>query len=141
MARVARRRAVILTWVPDGPDFWLTRDYFPEALDLDREIFPKTAEIRSIIEASVALVRIDPLLIPHDCTDGFLAAYWRRPEAYLDPAARRAISTFSRFDAEPGLAKLKQDVRSGRWAARNAELLTRDEADFGYRLIRCEFAG
>jgi hypothetical protein len=24
-----------------------------------------------------------PMLIPWDCADGFLEAYWRRPEAYL----------------------------------------------------------
>ena len=30
MARVARKRVVILTWVPDAGPFWLTEDYFPE---------------------------------------------------------------------------------------------------------------
>ncbi|MFO1048750.1 MAG: methyltransferase domain-containing protein [Geminicoccaceae bacterium] len=30
MARVARKRAVLLTWVPDAVPFWLTEDYFPE---------------------------------------------------------------------------------------------------------------
>ena len=25
--------------------------------------------------------------IPHDCLDGFLGAFWRRPEAYLDALA------------------------------------------------------
>ena len=28
--------------------------------------------------------RIEPVPIPHDCRDGFLHAYWRRPRAYLD---------------------------------------------------------
>ena len=33
--------------------------------------------------------------IPHDCRDGFLMAYWRRPEAYLDPVVRANISVFA----------------------------------------------
>jgi hypothetical protein len=27
-----------------------------------------------------------PVPVPHDCMDGFLRAYWRRPEADLLPA-------------------------------------------------------
>jgi SAM-dependent methyltransferase len=140
MRRVARRRLVLLTWVPDGPAFWLTRDYFPQISAMDREIFPGTDELLSLIEANATAAHIQAVQIPHDCTDGFQAAYWRRPEAYLDPAARSAISSFSRFDAEAGLAKLGSDIESGRWAARNSDLLALDEADFGYRLIRCELA-
>ena len=25
-------------------------------------------------------VQITPVLVPHDCSDGFLYAYWRRPD-------------------------------------------------------------
>jgi hypothetical protein len=35
--------------------------------------------------------------IPADCRDGFLGAYWKRPSAYLDPAVRESISTFSKI--------------------------------------------
>ena len=46
-----------------------------------------------------------PLPIPHDCLDGFPGAYWRRPQAYLDPAVRGALSTFTNIgDVETGLA-------------------------------------
>jgi SAM-dependent methyltransferase len=140
MRRVARQRVVLLTWVPDGPPFWLTKDYFPEIEDLDWKIFPRTDELLSLIEANVGPARIDPVPIPHDCTDGFLAAYWKRPEVYLDPGARRAISSFSLFDAEPGLTKLRADIEAGRWAALNSDLLALDSADFGYRLVRAELA-
>jgi SAM-dependent methyltransferase len=140
MARVARKRLVLLTWVPDGPPFWLTRDYFPEIVARDRTIFPSTPDLLSLIEANVARAQASPVPIPHDCTDGFLASYWRRPEAYLDSAARSAISSFAQFDAATGLARLQADLETGGWAARNAELLDLDEADFGYRLIRCELA-
>ena len=33
--------------------------------------------------------------VPHDCNDGFAAAFWRRPRAYLDPAVRAGMSLFA----------------------------------------------
>ena len=141
LRRVARRRAVILTWVPDGPPFWLTRDYFPEVQALDREMFPTTQGLAALAEAHLGPAQIRPVPIPHDCIDGFQAAYWKRPHAYLDAGVRAAISSFSRIDAEPGLALLKADLQSGRWAARNAGLMALQEADFGYRLVCCELGG
>lgn len=138
MARVARTRVVMLTWVPDSPAFWLTRDYFPEILAHDRTIFPASHVLHAMLERCVGPVRVSTVPIPHDCIDGMLCAYWRRPECYLDPDARRAISSFSRIDAEPGLARLRDDLSSGRWAARNADLLSMHELDLGYRLASCD---
>ena len=74
--------------------------------------------------------------IPHDCTDGFLCAYWRRPEAYLDAGIRSAISTFARVrDIDEGVARLKADLDSGQWKKRYGYLLKEKEIDFGYRLV------
>jgi hypothetical protein len=42
----------------------------------------------SLTELARAIgARMEPVLIPWDCADGFFEAYWRRPEAYLDLAA------------------------------------------------------
>jgi hypothetical protein len=79
--------------------------------------------------------------VPHDCTDGFAAAFWRRPEAYLDPAVRAGMSLFARAAddaASPGLARLADDLRSGRWQEAHADLLDLDELDVGYRLITAD---
>lgn len=138
MLRVARSRVVILTWDVEHPDFWLYTDYFPDALDLDRSIFPPMDELRSALGGAIAAsgVDVEILPVPHDCIDGFFGAYWRRPEMYLDPAVRSAISTFSRIDdVEPRIARLGEDIAGGRWAARNAGLLDREELDVGYRLV------
>lgn len=43
MRRVARRRTVLLTFDAEASDFWLTRDYFPELMTLDRRIMPNSA--------------------------------------------------------------------------------------------------
>jgi hypothetical protein len=83
----------------------------------------------------------DVVPIPHDCRDGFLMAYWRRPEAYLDPTVRANISVFALLppaEVDAMVAALDADLRSGAWERRNAELLGRDEYDFGYRLLVAE---
>lgn len=140
MARVARKSVVLLTWVPppDAPPFWLTEDYFPEILAHDRTIFPAAAALSAILERLVGPVHMTPVPIPHDCTDGFLCAYWRRPECYLDAQRRSAISSFTRIDPGPGVARLQDDLTSGRWIERNRHLLTRDTLDVGYRIVRCD---
>jgi SAM-dependent methyltransferase len=132
LARVARRRVILLTWDPAAPDFWLTADYFPEMLTVDRQIFPTMAELGQ----AFGRLEIHPLPIPRDCTDGFLGAYWRRPRAYLDAGVRGAISTFSKLDTlEPGLSRLRRDLDDGSWSRRHRRLLTESELDLGYRLI------
>ena len=135
MRRVARERVVILTWDPEYPSFWLIRDYFPEILDIDRPIFPSLGEIENVIGPTESSV----VPIPADCSDGFLGAYWRRPEEYLDVRARAAISAFSKFDSAAGLARLQRDLEDGSWFKRNAALEAVPELDIGYRLLiaRC----
>jgi SAM-dependent methyltransferase len=130
LARVARQRVVLLTFEPGTP-FWIM-DYFPEIGATDREICPTIADLtRELRPSSVVAVPIF-----HDCTDGFLGAYWRHPEAYLDPAVRKAISAFDRIgDIAPGLARLRRDLESGEWLRRYQGLLTHDSLDLGYRLI------
>ena len=116
LARVARKRVILLTWVPEGEPCWLTEDYFPEIMAMDRRIFPTTPALTALLERLVGRVTATTVPIPYDCTDGFRGAYWRRPEAYLRADVRSAISSFPNFDAEPGLEKLRKDLASGHWA-------------------------
>jgi len=138
LARIARRRVVLLTWVPDSAPFWLTQDYFPEILDRDRAIFPTSAILSETLERAIGPVRMTPLAIPHDCEDGMLCAYWRRPALYLAPERRAAMSSFSFIEAAPGIARLRADLENGRWNERNGHLMTQTEMDLGYRLVVCE---
>lgn len=141
LARVALRRVVIVTWDPARThDFWLTRDYLPAVVELDVRIFPPLEEIARALGGA----RATPLPVPHDCADGFSGAYWRRPEAYLDPAVRSAMSTFARLapaTLAAGLARLADDLASGCWDARLGHLRARPDADLGYRLLVAERAG
>jgi len=132
LARVARRRIVVVTWDPSTSGFWLVDDYFPEIVELDRPIFPSIEAFKR----AFGRVEVHPLPIPHDCVDGFLGAYWRRPHAYLDVGVRGAISTFAKLrDLEPGLHRLRRDLADGTWARRHGDLLDRSEMDLGYRIV------
>ncbi|HEU4370091.1 MAG TPA: class I SAM-dependent methyltransferase [Methylomirabilota bacterium] len=132
LARVAGRRAVVLTWDPAAPGFWLVDDYFPEMVAIDRRIFPTLDDFRR----ALGPIEVRPLPIPHDCTDGFSGAYWRRPSAYLDAGVRGAISTFAKLrEVDSGLARLRADLDDGTWQRRHGHLLGRSELDLGYRLV------
>lgn len=135
LCRVARQRVVILTWDPACREaFWLTTQYVPGIVDFDVPRFPPLPELARYL----GTVEARPLPIPHDCQDGFLGAFWRRPEAYLDPHVRRAMSGFTQLAPHasgPGLARLAQDLRSGRWDAQFGWLRTQESLDLGYRLI------
>ncbi len=132
LARVTRSHIVLLTWDPASTGFWLVEDYFPEIVEIDRRIFLSIDELRRALGGA----EVSPLMIPHDCVDGFLGAYWRRPQAYLDAGVRSAISTFSKLRTlDAGLARLRRDIADGTWTRRYGELLGRAEIDLGYRLI------
>ena len=132
MVRVARARVVIVTWDPAFTGFWLVEDYFPEIWHIDHRIFPPMNEFLGAFSD----VDVRPLLVPHDCLDGFLGAYWRRPHAYLDPGVRGAMSTFAKIgDVEPGLSRLRDDLADGTWQRRHGHLLGLAAIDLGYRLV------
>ena len=131
--RVARKKVVLLTWVGMPNGFWLF-DYLPELRDIDRNLFPSVEDISSVL----GKVHVSKVPIPSDCTDGFLCAYWSRPEMYLDSKARSAISSFSRIsDISNGLGKLEVDIKTGAWEKKYGHLRSFDEYDFGYRLVVC----
>lgn len=139
LRRVASSRVVLLNADPAKAEaFWLTRDYLPGFLDLIPAPMLVPGAWRASFEAQLGPITIQPVPIPHGCTDGFYPAYWRRPHAYLDPAIRHGTSVFARLDPDAtdhGLAALDTDLRQGAWHERNADLLKLDAADLGLSLI------
>jgi hypothetical protein len=134
LRRVARRRVLIVHWDQAVIDrFWLA-DYFPEAFALDRRRGPSLQEVRAALDLDTDVV---PLVVPHDCQDGFGGAYWRRPDAYLDPTVRAGISMLAQTEHQrgDGLQRLQRDLSDGTWAARHRALLEQAEVDCGYRII------
>jgi len=134
MRRVADRLVVFTVEPGDVGNFWLTDAYFPEIVELDRSRCPSVADL----VRHVGDCRVDHIAIPHDCADGFLAAYWRRPEAYLDPRVRAGISGFALLDqdvATRGVARLKADLESGAWEERFGHIRRLEALDVCYRLL------
>src|SRR6202035_3906103 len=118
----------------DPTKFWLTRDHLPEfAASRGCRVLASLTELARAIGA-----RMEPVLIPWDCADGFFEAYWRRPEAYLDENVRRGISVWATVgpDAEQSAVhSLRDDLASGRWAERNRAPPDLDAAELALRLF------
>lgn len=134
---MARRRVVLVNCDPAAATrFWLATEYLPGSL----ELFPSrlrtpgawAAATRSALGAPP---QVNPWPIPWDCVDGFYGAYWRRPEAYLEPAVRAGISVFGRLEhshVAAGVERLRADLASGVWHSRHADLLELAKLDLGY---------
>lgn len=134
-ARVARERVVIFTWNPEAKGFWLVQNYFPEILEIDRRIFPSLQTLGAVL----GKIEVKSVPIPGDCIDGFLGAFWRRPEAYLNSDVRGSISTFGRIsNVNAQCESLKQDLETGAWDSQYGELRERAELDVGYCIVTAD---
>jgi len=135
MRRVARGPAVVLTFDAEAiARFWLIADYLPELGDVDRARFPSV----DAIAAALGGARVEPVAVAVDCCDGFIEAYYARPEAFLDPGVRAAQSPWPLLPAgaeRRGLDALAADLASGKWDARHGELRSQLEYQSSLRLV------
>jgi ubiquinone/menaquinone biosynthesis C-methylase UbiE len=135
LTRVVRERIVIVTMdVAVMAHQWLVRDYLPELLGQHAARFPNIERLCELLPNAKSEV----LTVPRECQDGFMAAFWARPEAYLDPAARVATSPWHDLPepvVDRGLAQLRKDLDSGEWTQRYGRILTQEDLDVGLRLI------
>jgi SAM-dependent methyltransferase len=138
MARVARKRIVVVSFDPEPlADFWLV-DYFPRAFEVHSEFMPPLEELA----ARMGGASIEAVPIPRRCSDGFFFALWDRPEMHLDPEVRRASTVWHVLEPEEierGLEALRADLDSGRWDQLHGHL--RDdtpELELGLRVLVAE---
>ena len=76
--------------------------------------------------------------IPRDCQDGFVEAFYARPESYLDPAVRRSQSPWAFLETgceQRIVARLRADLESGAWDARFGRWRTMPFFEGSLRLI------
>ncbi len=136
LRRVARDRVVLFNANPaEAERFWLTTEYLPEFLELIRPGYRVPGTWENEFAEVLGSVELTAVPVPHDCADGFYSAYWRRPEAYLDPRVRAGTSVFSQVSSaavDRAVAALGADLETGRWHERHRELLTKDELHLGY---------
>ena len=67
---------------------WMTTEYLPAFLELIEPRYREPGYWERELRSILGDVRLQEVPIPHDCRDGFLGAFWRRPERYLEPALR-----------------------------------------------------
>ena len=135
LRRVSRGPVVVLSSDPDELErFWLV-EYAPAVIATEAQRYPSISRLAGGLGG---VIEVDIVPVPLDCADGFGEAYYGRPEALLDPAARRANSAWSFVDAATAagyVARLAADLASGEWDRRFGMLRTQPEFDGSLRLI------
>jgi SAM-dependent methyltransferase len=138
--RVTRGPVIILTCDPGRlRRFWLT-EYAPEVIDTEALRYPAVEAFAEGLGGPVATTVVP---VPLDCTDGFNEAYYGRPEALLDPAARLSCSAWSfvgdavhdRFTRDLG-----RDLATGTWDARHGRLRAQPAFDGSLILVAAQSA-
>ncbi len=142
LLRVARHRVVLFNADPaDADRFWLTTEYLPEFLELIPPRYRRAGAWEEELRAALGNVALTPVPVPHDCTDGFYGAFWRRPEAYRDPGVRAGISVFAQLSSravDRAVDALGADLETGRWHEKHRALLRLSELHLGYYVIAAE---
>ena len=135
LRRVSRGPVVILASDGDALPCWWLNDYAPEVIAAEQRRCPAIAWIAAAIGARSEVIHVP---IPIDCTDGMKETFYARPERLLDPAVRRAQSSwgFVGPEVEPRFARtLGADLASGRWDERYGHLRTQPAFDGSLRVI------
>ena len=136
LRRVARR-VVILTWdARFGDEFWLTRDYLRASITLDTARFPAIDRLAALLGPGAI---VEPVPVPHDCSDGFCARVLAPPgrlSRSRGPGRHQQPSRSSRASS----ARASRDCMTTSAAARGRRgtptSSTLDALDLGYRIVR-----
>lgn len=135
MRRVVTGPVVLFLRDPDAASTWWLHHYFPATARLEASRETPLSQIAQLLGRPL---EVTPAPIPADCTDGFNAAYWRRPRAYLDPRIWQPMSALTLIpdaDREQGMRRLRADLDNGNWYRQWDHLLALDELDLGYRVV------
>lgn len=135
--RVARGPVVVFTFELDGLPAW-QQDYLAECVEVER---PRFLPLDAVAAALGGRTRVERIPTPAACADGFFEAFWRRPEALLDPAIRSSQSVWALL--QPGVedrivARLSDALTSGAWDAAHGHLRHDSDLDGALRLVISE---
>ncbi|MCW3016096.1 MAG: methyltransferase protein [Solirubrobacterales bacterium] len=137
LRRVARGPVVVFTFELDDHPAW-QQEFLHEGLLIERPRFPA---IKDVAAALGGRTRVERIPTPGDCVDGFFEAFWRRPEALLDPAVRSAQSMWALLPPgveEDMVDRLAAALDSGAWDAEHGHLRRRASFDGALRLVISE---
>lgn len=137
LRRVARGRVVVFTFDLDAHPEWI-KDYLREGLLIER---PRFLSIDRVAAALGGRTFVQRIRTPADCADGFVEAFWNRPEALLDPAVRGSQSMWSLLGAgieQRITRRLRADLELGAWDDAHGHLRVADSLDGALRLVISE---
>ena len=115
LRRVAGNRVLVLTFDPETMNnFWAAK-YFTEMFEIETARFPTIDKIKKDLGGNCKVIRVP---IPMNCVDGFMEAFYGRPEQFLKDEIRRAQSAWGFIP--PGMEevlvkRLADDLASGKW--------------------------
>lgn len=136
MQRVARDTIALITFEPEVSDrVWMFSQYVHQIIEPRAQEIPSVKQLTGWLGNSAL---VSTITIPHDCTDGLLLSYWRRPEALLDSEVRAATSLFAALEDATEVAivaRLAADLESGHWDQQHGHLRKLEDYDAGLRLI------
>lgn len=92
----------------------------------------------ALLRSRLNVMEIRIVRIPFDCIDGFGAAYWARPEAYLEPIVQAGMSWLALLDPvarRAGADRLAADLVSGEWDRRFGHLRSQHDFDGGLGIV------
>jgi SAM-dependent methyltransferase len=137
LRRVSTRQVVFFFEPLHTHNFWAL-EYFPEAARVPSE---RNAPGEELLREVLRVREIRPVPVPHDCLDGFGAAFWARPDAYLDPEVQSGMSWLALLPESArtrGSEQLADDLASGAWDRRYGHLRQLALYDGGYRIAIAE---
>jgi len=137
LRRVSRGPVVVFTFELEALPAWQL-EFLHEGVAKELPRFPAIEEVAAALGGRV---RVERMPTPGDCVDGFFEAFWRRPEALLDPAVRSAQSVWSLLDPRVEariVDRLAAALDSGAWDARHGHLREQDAFDGALRLVISE---
>jgi SAM-dependent methyltransferase len=137
LRRVARGPVVVLTFELDAMPAW-QRELLREALAKEQPRFPAIDDVAAALGGRT---RVERIPTPGHCSDGFVEAFWRRPEQLLDPDVRSAQSIWALVQPHVErriVDRLAAALASGEWDAEHGHLRERSEFDGCLRLVISE---
>jgi hypothetical protein len=135
MRRVAHGPVVVLTFDGSALDRWWLADYAGAVLAHERGRLP---DLERVLDVLGGQGEVHEIPVPRDCVDGFMEAYYARPEAFLDPAVRAAQSAWGFVDdaeVERILGLLREHLASGTWDDRHGAARGQPELRGSLRLV------
>jgi SAM-dependent methyltransferase len=134
LRRVARGPVVVFTFELESLPAWQL-EYLHEGVTKELTRFPAIAEVAAALGGHT---RVEHIPTPGDCHDGFFEAFWKRPEALLDPDVRSAQSIWALLEPdveERIVERLSAGLQSGAWDAQHGHLREQNNFDGALRLV------